>query len=295
MRLGVTVELDQVPADRLAALVAGCEQAGLDLVLLRDHRGGTSLAPAAACAAVTSTLLVACEVAVTDGSPLYLAEERHVADQLLGGRLVTVLAASDDAPATRLAEWSEVLLAAAGTRPFRHAGAEHRIPAGLPENTVNLEEQVRVTPAPFALEPVLWTAGTGAGSVAATLGLSPLVGPDGSDAAHTRWTLVEESLGKAVLRLRRPAVRTWSPTDEDAVDLAARLLGERDTWGLDTTLVTLVDVVPGEPAWASALSDLMHTVAPRLQQHRLPSGLEDLWAADHSERTRARPNREAST
>lgn len=293
MRIGVTVPLGLIAADEVAAAAGAVEAAALDLVWFdaagRDAHEPpeAALVAAASCAEGTRTLLVGAGTSVTDHNPLYLAEERHVVDQLLGGRLVLGLRGDDY---DRLTEWTGFLLSAAATVPFSHQGAEHTVPAGLPAHTVNPERRVRVMPAPQALEPPLWLLGDAATPVAARYALSPVVEREGSAV----WQRVGNRLGSATRRLRRPALRAWDPVREDATALADRLRGERDDWGLDTALLRLA-ADPGSAAWLSALDELASVVRPRLQQDRLPAGLEELWDAERSEHPCPRVEREATT
>ncbi|MCR3718768.1 MULTISPECIES: LLM class flavin-dependent oxidoreductase [Prauserella salsuginis group] len=276
MRIGVTVPLGTVPPAEVAGVAAAVEAAALDLVWLDAADGQESpeaaLVAAASCAEGTRTLLVGAGTSVTGHNPLYLAEERHVADQLLGGRLVLGLRGDDY---DRLSEWTGFLLSAAANVPFFHRGAEHAVPAGLPQHTVNPEQRVRVMPAPQSLEPPLWLLGDAATPVAAQYALSPVVERDGSAV----WRRVADRLGSAARRLRRPAFRAWDPGREDAAALATRLRAERDDWGLDTALLRL-DPATGSAAWRAAVADLASVVRPRLQQDRLPAGLEELWDAE---------------
>lgn len=278
MRFGVRLPLSRVALAEVATLAAEVEERGLELAMIEAAPGlpQDPLVAASACATTTGSLLVAARVPVTDRHPLYLAEERNVVDQLLGGRLV--LALDDDGRAGRLDEWARILLHAAAARSFEHRGAEYAVPAGLPENTINPERRVRVTPAPFALEPTLWLGGPAAAETATSLGLSHLdTDPDGGRVSEA-WRTSKEQLGAAVLRLRRPALRCWDAQQESAVELAGRLAAERDAWGLDTLLVE-PDQQPGSDGWRRALDELARAVRPRLQQDVLPAGLEDFWAA----------------
>lgn len=279
MRVGVVVDLDRTPLGDVASVAAEVADAGLDLLWLRaaPRRPFDPLVAAASCAGVTDTLVVGAQVPVGQGHPLYLAEERNVVDLLLGGRFVLGMTVAENAGASVLAEWVEILLAAAGTAPFVHHGPQHTIPARLPQNTTNVEERVRVTPAPAALEPTLWVAGEGARQVAETYAVS-LVN-EASDDASRAWSVIAERLGPATRRLRRPGLRDWDTSAEGAVELARRLCSERDAWGLDTVLVRTL-TAPGDRGWEYVLGALARTVRPRLQLDRLPSGLVDLWDSD---------------
>lgn len=286
MRVGVRLPLSRVALVDVATLAAEVERSGLELVMVEADadRPQEPLAAASSCAAATDTLLVAARVPVTDRHPLYLAEERNVVDHLLGGRLV--LALDDDGTPGRLDEWARILLHAAAPRSFEHRGVEYAVPAGLPQNTINPERRVRVTPAPFALEPTLWLGGAAAAETATRLGLSHLDTDPAGTQASEGWRRSEELLGAAVLRLRRPALRRWDVERETAVAFAKRLTAERDAWGLDTLLVEL-DQRPGSDGWRRGLDELARAVRPRLQQDVLPAGLEDFWANQAREQMNA--------
>lgn len=273
MRFGVVIDLDRVSVAEVPALARSVQDAGQELLWLRSGSGRHStLAVAAACAAVDG-LLVGAEVRVDTTHPVHLAEERNVADQLLGGRLVLGLTSSGDPGLDE--EWVQVLLGAAGTTPFRHEGPHHTVPAGLPQNVINPERRIRVTPAPFSLEPQVWLVGVP--GLAARHGLTPVLQASVAPAeAHREWESLEAVLGPLSRRLRRPAVRSWDPVAQDAAHLVDDLVVERDLWGLDTVVADL-SPAPGESAWHTALADLAGVVRPRVQTETLPSGLVEFW------------------
>lgn len=273
MRIGIVVDLTDVGVEEVPGLARHVDAATLDLFFLRSSTGrpAEALTAAASCASVAPALQMGALVHVTASNPVYVAEERNVVDQLLGGRLVLALEAGLGA-GDRLAEWTEVLLLAAGTVPFRHEGSHHRIPAGLPANSVNPEHKLVITPQPFGLDPQLWVSGPDAARVAEDLGLSLLEQPDD----QAQWADLAAALGRRALRLRRPAFRTWDPAREDARDLAVRLVRERDDAGLDTVLVGIAAQAGGEE-WRGALAELASVVRPRVQMYRLPEGLESFW------------------
>lgn len=276
MRIGCTAV---VAADRpLGALrddALRVEELGLDLLWLDQRRGiAAPLVWAAALAGTTAQLRIAAAVAVGEVTPLYVAEEAAVADLALGGRLV--LGAYPAAGAvSRFPEAAELLLRALAPRPFRHEGEHWRVPAGLPGNRFNVEERVRVTPAPAQLELPLWLLGPTAVAVAPPLGLPPVIeGGDGS-----AWTAVEQALGAAALRLRRPALLEVDVAPDGELDdeaLVTRLQAAEREWGLDVAVVVLAAGL--EPsARARALRTLARRVRPRVQLDRLPPGLEEHW------------------
>lgn len=274
MRVGVVLDLAEVLGREVSSRAEQVETAGLDMLWLRSTpaRPAEALAAAASVASVAQALQIGAHVHLGGQHPIYVAEERNVVDQLLAGRLVVAL----DAPAgdgDTLAEWTQVLLLAAGTNPFRHFGQHFAIPAGLPENSINTERRIVVTPRPFALEPQVWVAGPDALQVAGEYGLTLLNLSLGDE---PRWSDLAAFLGRRSIRLRRPAIRTWDPAGEDATALAARLKGERDASGLDTVLVH-VTARPGGREWQAALDELASVVRPRLQMDRLPEGLETFW------------------
>ena len=130
MRIGIVVDLADCVVDEVTDLAAQVEEATLDLIWLRSslERPAAALAAASACASVAPALQVGAQVHVTTSNPVYLAEERNVVDQLLWGRLVLAVQ-SQDSSAVRLAEWTEVLLRAAGTTPFVHENTTVRVPS----------------------------------------------------------------------------------------------------------------------------------------------------------------------
>lgn len=274
MRIGVQLDLAKVDLSAVAALAEHIEAAGLDLMWLRSapDRPAEALAAAASLASVSSALQVGAHIHLGGQHPIYVAEERNVVDQLLGGRLVLALEGSAGEGDT-LAEWSQVLLLAAGTVPFRHAGQHFAIPAGLPENTINPERRLVVTPPPFGLEPQVWVCGPDALPVAGEYGVALL---SLTEEEQPRWHELAAFLGRRSIRLRRPGLVAWDPAREDGVAFAGRLSAERDGTGLDTALVQLTPE-PGGAGWLDGLAELASTVRPRAQMDELPLGLEDFW------------------
>lgn len=279
MRLGAEIDLVHVRLADVASRAAQVEEAGLDLVWLTPaaDRPQEALVAAAACAATTRWLHVGVHAVSGSRHPLHLAEELHVLDQLLGGRLVAAVADEAD-DRDRLAETLSVLLSGQAARPFRHAGRNWTIPAGLPENTISPERRLRVTPAPFGLHAEPWLHGLAGTACAARFGLSLIAAAEDTAAdVSAAWERIAASLGDAAIRIRRAAFR---PLVGDGVAgaglLVSALRAERDRWGMDTAIVR-VPGVPDTAGWGRALRVLAGHVRPRLQLDRLPSGVEEFW------------------
>lgn len=264
MRIGVEVVVDEELLAAIPQIAETVEQAGLDV--LWWHPVGSewtsSLVVAAASAATTTSVTVAQDVALQGFHPLYLAEERHVTDQLLGGRLITVLCGASD----EQSEVAAVLLAAAADRPFRHVGRRWTIPAGLEANSINRESRIRVTPQPAGPSAAIWV---GSPETAATTAL-PAVD------ARSLWSELDVA-GTAVQRSAvRPAKRCWDPQDEPLDELIPRLRAEQQHSGMDLAAIRIA-APPASAAWRSAVAALAAVVRPSLQLERLPAGLEGLW------------------
>lgn len=298
MRIGAEIDLAAVRLEDVPVRAARIEEAGLDLAWLTPAEGRPqeALVAAAACAATTRRLHIGVRVVPGSHHPLYLAEELHVLDQLLGGRLVAAVAgggadavadagADELADQDRLAETLTVLLSAQATRPFRYEGPNWTIPANLPENTVNPERRLRVTPSPFSLHAELWLYGLNGAACSARFGLPVIAAAEdtAADVAEA-WKRITTSLGDAALRMRRAALRPLPEADVSGVDsLVGELREERELWGLDTAIVRIRDA--SDTAWQRALDLLAKQVRPRLQLDRLPAGLEEFWQEQLTTRT----------
>lgn len=276
MRFGLVIDAldDARPLEDLIDRAGAVEDAGFDLVWLPENAGlPAPMVSAAALAPRLESLRVG--VAVAAGvNPVYLAEEAAVADLCLGGRLVLAVGARD---AGLLSETVEVLLAAMAARPFRHEGTRWRIPANLPENEVNRQEKVRITPAGAQLETPLWLTGPAAVPVAADWGLS-FVAAHSTQATVADWAAVESRLGRVAARLRRIGVLDVDVATDGSVDdepLVDRLRADQRAWGMDVALLRLPALSPA--AHRRALTDLARWVLPRVQLDRLPTGLEQYW------------------
>lgn len=279
MRFGLVVDVaDSVhPLTDLVRQVTAAEELGFDIVWLQESDAIPS--PAAAAAALaphTSSIHVG--AALQAGvNPVYLAEEAAVADLCLGGRLVLGLGSPD---AGLLGETLDVVLAATAARPFRHEGERWQIPANLPENVVNREERVRVTPATAALELPIWLTGPQAPPLARESCLTFVGSADEpTDVLALAWQDTVNHLGRAAGRLRRVAVRTVTPDRAGTVDdeaVVQQLRADQRGWGMDVVLVRLPAGTAPE-ARPAVLNALAQRVVPRLQLDRLPPGLEQYW------------------
>lgn len=276
MRFGLVIDsLDAAaPLDGLIAQARVAEDAGFDLVWLPES--DTVPAPVIAAAALAPhTSSVRVGVAVTAGvNPVYLAEEAAVADLCLGGRLVFAVGSDD---AGLLAETVDVLLAASAARPFRHEGERWQIPANLPENEVNREDRVRITPATAQLELPIWVTGPHGAQVAREHGLT-FVGEKATEALASEWRRTGELLGSAADRLRRAAIRSVAAGSDGAIDgeaVVAALRADYRAWGMDIALIALPTLTP--QARVRAVDTFAGQVVPRVQLDRLPPGLEQYW------------------
>jgi alkanesulfonate monooxygenase SsuD/methylene tetrahydromethanopterin reductase-like flavin-dependent oxidoreductase (luciferase family) len=271
MRFGLVLAAG--PLEELLAQAVAAEQSGFDLVWLREAPSLRSpTAVAAALAPGTTSIRVGVEL--TAGvNPVYLAEEVAVADLCLGGRLVLTLHSDD---AGLLAETTDVVLDAIAARPFRHEGERWSIPANWPENEVNQEERIRVTPATAQLELPVWLAGAGAAHVARERALTYVgTSKDSTETLAREWQHTEARLNLAARRLRRVAARSVGlPLDDDG--LVETLRADQRGWGLDVVLVELPDGT-GLDDRLIAIEHLAARVLPRVQLDRLPPGLETYW------------------
>jgi alkanesulfonate monooxygenase SsuD/methylene tetrahydromethanopterin reductase-like flavin-dependent oxidoreductase (luciferase family) len=256
----------------VAALVAAGEaarRAGLDGVLLADGAGpGSALVAAAVLAGAVPDVLIAAEIALGDRHPLEVAEEAAVVDVASGGRLVLVArpapGAEQDYP-----EALDLLRTAWTPRPFRSDGPRWPVPARLPGNVNQVEQRVRVTPAPARPRLELWGAGAGM-AVAAHRALGAVADHDADPGALAAlWRDAGAAAGPAALGAPRARRERWI----DAPALRVRLLAGRRAFGQDWAVVR---------APAAAADAISREVRPHLQLERLPDGLADHWAGDGS-------------
>lgn len=280
MRFGLVVDVLDAghPFDDLIRQATAAEQAGFDVVWLPESAGSIP-SPAVAAAALaphTSSIRVGIEQQA-GVNPVYLAEEAAVADLCLGGRLVLAVGSPD---AGLLAETIDVLLAAAAARPFRHEGERWQIPANLPENEVNREDRVRVTPATAQVELPIWLSGPHSANLARERCLT-FVGSanDSTDVLTREWQHTEARLSLAASRLRRVAVRALTPDSTGSIEdeaVVEQLRADQHTWGMDVVLVQL-PAGTSPDARLRILDELATRVMPRVQLDRLPPGLEQYW------------------
>jgi alkanesulfonate monooxygenase SsuD/methylene tetrahydromethanopterin reductase-like flavin-dependent oxidoreductase (luciferase family) len=280
VRLGILVPVGPSAGlgEDVAADAATIEQSGLDVALLQGDPGGSSdaLTAAAFLAGSTEALrLIACVPAGVH--PIHIAEQAAVADNALQGRLVVALHGS---VADLVAETAVALLAATGPRPFHHQGERWSIP-GRVEGNIS-ERRISVTPNPAQLELPVWVGGSRTARVAAELGLSYLSGVDGGEAGHEAadaWAAIEGSLGRAVLRMRRPAVRAISCApngDFDDASVTRSLAEESERWGLDLAVIRLPATLSAAGR-RRAIGRVASLVRPPLQMDAIPARVQEYW------------------
>jgi alkanesulfonate monooxygenase SsuD/methylene tetrahydromethanopterin reductase-like flavin-dependent oxidoreductase (luciferase family) len=250
MRFLLEAEGDPFEAARAA------RDAGLDGVLFSSWPA--PLVVAAAVAPVVDGILIAAEVALGDRHPIEVAEEAAVADLLAAGRLIVVAKPAGDA----FGEALDLLRTAWAARPFAFAGPTWRVPARLLQNEHNLEDRVRVTPAPLQPRVELWTAWEWPDDARALGHLAAAPG-DGTAALAAAWARAERALGPALIGAPRARRHDFSPR------LVDELRAGREAFGQDWA------VVRGTAADAARIGA---DVRPLVQLDRLPAGIEAHWA-----------------
>lgn len=276
MKLGLV--LDGESLDRLSDQARATETAGLDVAYLADRPGAdTALIRAAAVAAGTSVIRLAAGARVGI-HPLEIAEAAVVADNCSNGRLILVLN-EPDGNRTLLAETVEVVMAGLAPRPFRHEGERWTIPGNLPENDQQ-EERIVVTPLSVQTELPVWLQGPEVGLVAASWGLAR-VSPEGEppQAGAQAWSEIEDALGLAARRSRRPSLHFLDANESGDFDVDAlvqTLRAEQRAWGADVALIRLPEDL-SDAARAGVAHRLAVHVRPRVTMHELPAGIEDHW------------------
>jgi alkanesulfonate monooxygenase SsuD/methylene tetrahydromethanopterin reductase-like flavin-dependent oxidoreductase (luciferase family) len=279
MRLGLVLA-PSPGADPLQSLITQAreaEEAGIDLAWLpADGDSVNALLSAAAIAAQTTTLRLAAAVTV-GGHPLGIAEAAAVADNCSAGRVILVL--RDPGDAGLLAETTDVIIAAAAPRPFRHEGERWKIPANLPEND-QAEERIILAPTFVQTDLPVWLQGPGAAAVSRERGL-PCVAAEEDDPQQVarRWSETETALGLAAARLRRVGSFELQASADGRFDddgLVQELLGARRRWGLDTAVLRPPATL-GDGGRSGVIARLARHVRPRVLLHKLPAGLEAHW------------------
>lgn len=273
MRFGWELGAGDVAADAVAA-----ERLGYDVAWIGDD-DISATALAASLAAVTHGLRIGVTATVGLDHPVELAEEAAVADLALGGRLVLGIRPAAGAEDT-VAEVLDLLLESFATHPFRHRGPRWTVPANLDANVFNLEDLVRVTPAPAQFELPIWVVGTAGRAAAAERGLG-IVADAGetSDALARWWSETRDEHPHLARRIRRSAI--WEPPVEhgrvvvdDAVD---QLRALQQAVELDLVIVRAEPSSSG----GAVMADIARFVRPLVQLDRLPPGLEQHWSETH--------------
>ncbi len=227
---------------------------GLDGVLLSANETLTApLVVAAALAARVPEIRIAVEVLAGDRHPLELAEEAAIVDVESGGRLILVTRPAEGREEA-FGEVLDLLRLCFAAAPFRFEGEHWRVPANLVQNVHNLEQRVRMLPAPAQARLELWTAAGGRAD-GALRGLGHLADADEG------WQADSSPGSLGAPRARRDR---W----DDASELLGRLRRGREEFDQDWAVVAApLDAVP----------PLGAIVRPRIQIDRLPEGLETFW------------------
>jgi hypothetical protein len=248
--------LEPRDGDDVFAAARAARDAGLDGVLFAATPSlPAPLLVAAAVAPVVDGILLAAEVPLGDRHPIELAEEAAVTDLAAAGRLIVVARPAHDESA--FGEALDLLRTAWAARPFAFEGATWRVPARLPQNEHNLEERVRVTPAPLQPRLELWTAGPAPDAARALGHLAER--PDGLAEA---WARAEIALGPALVGAPRARRHHFGP------DLLDELRAGRAAFGQDWAVVR---------ASAADAARIGADVRPLVQLDRLPAGIEAHW------------------
>lgn len=275
-----------LPPDPGAAVDAAtaAEDLGYDAVWIDGaDSASTAVEPAplaARLAASTSGVRVGVIAAVGREHPIELAEQMAVADLVLGGRLVLTVR-PEAGTGDRLAESLDLMLDCFASHPFRHAGPTWPAPANRPENTFNLEQRIRVTPAPAQFELPVWVAGVEGRAAATERALGILAdATEHVDDVTTWWEATKSEHPPLARRIRR-AVRWTPPTDGARQHLDAEAaIEELRVWQrrVDLDLVVIDPVaVPDVARVSQLMADIAHHVRPRVQLDRYPPGLEAHW------------------
>lgn len=254
-------DLCDLPSALDAARAA--RDAGLDGVLLTATPSlPAPLLVAAALAPAVDGILIAAAVTLGDRHPIEVAEEAAVTDLAAVGRLILVARPAVGHEAV-FGEALDLLRTAFAARPFAFAGARWRVPARLAQNEHNLEDRVRVTPAPLQPRLEVWTEGA---EPDARRGLGHLAAASGAAAASSAlgaaWARAEAALGPALIGAPRARRHRFGP------GLVAELREGRAAFGQDWAVVS---------ASAERAARIGADVRPHVQLDRLPVGLEQHW------------------
>jgi hypothetical protein len=256
------------------------EGLGYDVAWI-DGRGGLSPSViAASLAADTTGIRVGITEPVGVDNPIQLAEEVAVADLALGGRL-SLAVRPVEGTLEHLPEVLDLLLDCFASHPFRHPGPRWPAPANLEQNVFNLEERIRVAPAPAQLELPVWVAGPAGRGCATERGLGFIADAEETvDQLAAEWCEVIAAHPALARRIRRSAF--WSPPmDGDQLDIeasVAHLRALQRSIGLDLVIVEADTEHPSR-----LMAEVSRFVRPRVQLDRLPPGLDDHWAIHEDE------------
>ncbi len=264
------------------AAARAARDAGLDGVLFAETAACRApLVVVAAVAPVVAGILLAAEVTLGDRHPIEVAEEAAVTDLVAGGRLIVVAKPARD---DTFGEALDLLRTCWAARPFAFDGPTWRVPARLPRNEHNLEDRVRVTPAPLQSRLELWTAGEWPDETRALGHLAPAprdavrdltsaprdaapdLAPAPRDAAPdlaAGWARAEAAVGPALIGAPRARRHRFSPR------LVDELRAGRAAFGQDWAVVR---------AAAADAVGIGADVRPLVQLDRLPAGIEAHWA-----------------
>jgi hypothetical protein len=261
------------------ALAAELEGLGYDMIWIDEGNGGSATAAAAGLAPATQGLRVGVTVELGGVHPIEVAEELAVADLCLGGRLVVAARPAAGVEEARFAEALDLLLECGGAHPFRHAGPAWPTPAGLEQNVWNVEQRVRVGPAPAQLELPVWVDGAAGRPAAVERGLGVVFEADTPTTSMAAWFESSTAAHPHLWRRARRAARWSPPVAAGRLDLAAAvadLVARQRAAAIDVAIVCAPSGIDRRSVMAAVAAD----VRPRVQLDRLPPGLDDHWSAE---------------
>lgn len=272
MRFGWLVQPESARREAVDA-----EVLGYDVVWVDASDRVNAAVVAASLAVDTMGIRVGLTESVGVDNPIELAEEVAVADLALGGR-VTLAVRPLVGTVEHLPEVLDLLLECFASHPFRHSGTMWPTPANLEENVFNIEERVRVAPAPAQLELPVWVAGRAGRECAAERGLGIVADGDESiDILTSSWNEVVAAHPVLARRIRRSA-RWTPPMHGERVDVAASVAHLRSLQraiGLD---LVIVDASADTECRRQIMAEVSRFVRPRVQLDQLPPGLAEHWA-----------------
>lgn len=214
-----------LPAEKTVNLARAADSAGLFAVADLGINSPVTVTPSLL---ATKDARVIVKQTLGDVSPIAMAEEVAVLDNLSGGRIALVIDC-DVLDVESALEDVTLLQAGLSAKPIRHHGKRWTVPSGL---VPNMPDSLMVTPEPTQIQIPIWLMGEAAVEVAAATGLpAVIITPEAAQLNAVVQPATAELLGE--LEHDRELVRTFFEAGVTHLIVSIPITGDSESFVRD--------------------------------------------------------------